>query len=243
MAPDGNLRLIRNVELLAKSNFSFLRGASPPEELVNRAAKLGHQSIALVDHMGFYGSARAHAEAQKVGIKAISGATLESVSGFHQLTILNKSQTGYQNLSRLLTSLHCQPAVDVFKHHDLTGTHAILSPESLLKLTKANLLSAANHLLRHFGPGNVSIALFRHFRRGEERINQLLFDLGDFLNIPVIASNSPTYSQSSDRLLSDAFTCLREHKTLDDAGRLLEQNGERFLKSPEVIHNLSLIHI
>ena len=68
MAPNGNLRVIRNVELLAKSNFSFLRGASPPEELVNRAAKLGYQSIALVDHMGFYGSARAHADALKVGI-------------------------------------------------------------------------------------------------------------------------------------------------------------------------------
>ena len=87
MAPDGDLRVIRNMELLAKSNFSFLRGASTPEELVNRAAKLGHQSIALVDHMGFYGSARAHAEAQKVGIKAITGATLESVSEFHQLTM------------------------------------------------------------------------------------------------------------------------------------------------------------
>lgn len=226
------------MELIAKSNFSFLRGASPPEELVNRAAELGHQSIALVDHMGFYGSARAHTEAQKVGIKAITGATLESVYGFHQLTILNKSKTGYQNLSRLLTSLHCQPEVNVFTQHNLTGTHAILSPDSLLKPTKANLLSAANHLLRHFGPGNISIALFRHFRRGEERINQLLYDLADFLNIPVIASNSPTYSQHSDRLLTDAFTCLREHKTLDDAGRLLERNGERFLKAPDVIRNL-----
>lgn len=226
------------MELLAKSNFSFLRGASSPEELVNRAAELGHHSLGLVDHMGFYGSARAHAEAQKVGIKAITGATLESISCFHQLTILNKSQTGYQNLSRLITSLHCQPEVDAFAHHDITGTHAILTPESLLTPTKANLLSAAKKLLRHFGQGNVSIALFRHFRRGEDRINQLLRDLGDFLKIPVIASNSPTCSQRSDRLLVDAFTCLREHKTLDDAGRLLEQNGERFLKPPEVIRNL-----
>jgi error-prone DNA polymerase len=226
------------MELLAKSNFSFLRGASSPEELVNRAAELGHHSLGLVDHMGFYGSARAHAEAQKVGVKAITGATLESISCFHQLTILNKSRTGYQNLSRLITSLHCQPEVDAFAHHDITGTHAILTPESLLKPTKANLLSAAKKLLRHFGKGNVSIALFRHFRRGEDRINQLLRDLGDFLKIPVIASNSPTCSQRSDRLLVDAFTCLREHKTLDDAGRLLEQNGERFLKPPEVIRNL-----
>lgn len=226
------------MELLAKSNFSFLRGASSPEELVNRAAELGHHSIALIDHMGFYGSARAHTEAKKFDIKAITGATLESVSEFHQLTILNKSRTGYQNLSRLLTSLHCQPEVETFTQHSLAGTHAILTPESLLRPTKANLLSAAKSLLRHFGPGNVSIALFRHFRRGEERINQLLFDLGAFLKIPVIATNSPTYSQRSDRLLADAFTCLREHRTLDDAGRLLERNGERFLKSPKVIQDL-----
>lgn len=226
------------MELLAKSNFSFLRGASSPEELISRAAELGHQSLALVDHMGFYGSARAHAEAQKVGIKAITGATLESVSEFHQLTILNKSRTGYQNLSRLLTSLHCQPEVDAFAQHDLTGTHAILTPESLLKPTKATFLSAAKTLLKHFGPGNVSIALFRHFQRGEDRINQLLSDLAEFLKVSLIASNSPTYSQRSDRLLADAFTCLREHKTLDDAGRLLERNGERFLKSPQAIHNL-----
>lgn len=231
------------MELLAKSNFSFLRGASSPEELVSRAAELGHRSIALVDHMGFYGSARAHSEAQKVGIKAITGATLEKVTlksspEFHQLTILNKSRTGYQNLSRLLTSLHCQPGMNAFAQQDLTGNHAVLTPESLLKPTKANLLAAAKILLHHFGPGNVSIALFRHFRRGEDRINRLLHDLAKFLKIPVIASNSPTYSQRSDRLLADTFTCLREHKTLDDAGRLLECNGERFLKSPKVIHNL-----
>ena len=226
------------MELLAKSNFSFLRGASSPEALVRRAAELGHRSLALVDHMGFYGSARAHAEAQKVGIKAITGTTLESISEFHNLTILNKSRAGYQNLSRLLTSLHCEQGVNNFFSHDLSGNHAILTPESLLNPTKANLLRAAKTLLRYLGPGNVSLALFHHFRRGEDKTNRLLRDLGEFLKIPVIASNSPIYSHRSDRLLADAFTCLREHKTLDDAGRLLECNGERFLKSPEVIHNL-----
>ena len=230
------------MELLAKSNFSFLRGASSPESLVQRAAALGHHSIALVDHMGFYGSARAHAEAKKVGIKAITGATLESVLGFHQLTILNKSRSGYQNLSRLLTSLHCEQNVNNLSGHDLNGNHAILTPESLHNPTKESLLRAAKKLLDHFGPDNVSIALFHHFRRGEEKTNRLLRDLGGFLKIPIIASNSPTYSQRSDRLLADAFTCLREHKTLDDSGRFLECNGERFLKSPKEIHNLFITH-
>ena len=205
---------------------------------MQRAAELGHRSLALVDHMGFYGSARAHAEAQKIGIKAITGATLEAIVGFHHLTILNKSRAGYQNLSRLITHLHCEQNANNLSDHHLVGNHAILTPESLLNPTKANLLSAAKNLLQHFGPGNVSIALFRHFRRGEDKTNRLLRDLGEFLKIPLIATNAPTYSHRSDRLLSDAFTCLREHKTLDDAGRLLESNGERFLKSPKALHDL-----
>ena len=221
------------MELLAKSNFSFLRGASSPEALVARAAALGHRSLALVDHMGFYGSARAHAEARNLGIKAIVGTTIDTFPGFAQLPLLVKSRTGYQNLSRFLTRCHCEQDVSSFSGHDLAGLHAVLTPDSLGRPGKKHLLAAARDLIHHFGPGNVSIALFRHFRRGEEQINRLLRDLAEFLKIPLIVSNSPIYSHRAHRLLADAFTCLREHKTLDDAGRLLECNGERFLKSPE----------
>lgn len=230
--------LFPKMELLAKSNFSFLRGASPPEALVERAAALGHQSLALVDHMGLYGSARAHTAAQQAGLHAIVGTTLDQLPHFAQLPLLVKSRIGYQNLSRFLTRCHCEQDVKDFVGYDLSGLHAILTPESLSHPTKKTLLAAARFLLHHFKPGNVSIALFRHFRRGEDRLNHLLHDLADFLQIPLIVSNAPTYSQKADRLLRDAFTCLREHKTLDDAGRLLECNGERFLKSPEEIRRL-----
>lgn len=226
------------MELLAKSSFSFLRGASSPEALVRRAAELGHQSLGLIDHMGFYGSARAHTEAQKHGLKAIVGATLENLSLFSNLTILNKSRTGYQNLSRLLTTLHCTSDTPRLADVDLTGTHAVLTSESLHKTTKRQLLKAATELKHNFGPGNVSIALCRHFRRGEERRNTLFRDLATHLNLPLLASNAPIFAQRSDRLLADAFTCLREHCTLDDAGRRLECNGERFLKSPQDLHQL-----
>ena len=226
------------MELLAKSSFSFLRGSSSPETLVRLAAAQGHRTLGLVDHMGFYGSARAHAEAQKAGIKAIVGATLEKISLFSNLTILNKSRRGYQNLSRLLTTLHCEQLVNNPLETDLAGMHAVLTPESLQNPTKAQLLAAATELRDRFGPGNVSIALFRHFRRGEEKQNRLLRDLATHLKIPLLASNAPIFAQRSDRLLADAFTCLREHKTLDDAGRLLESNGERSLKSPDAIRSL-----
>ena len=226
------------MELLAKSHFSFLRGSSSPEALFARAAEQGHKSLALVDHMGFYGSARAHAAAKKNHIHAITGTTLESISQIHHLSILSKSRHGYQNLSRFLTKIHCEQDVNKLEEHDLSGNHAILSRDSLLKPSKENLLSTTRHLLAQFGPKNLSIAVSHHSRRGEQKINQQLRDLASFLKIPIIASNAPTYSQRSDRLLADAFTCLREKTSLDEAGRLLESNGEKHLKSPREIQDL-----
>ena len=192
------------MELLAQSNFSFLRGASSPEALVRRAAQLGHASLGLVDHMGYYGSARAHAEAQKVGIKAITGATLENVSSCRSLTILNKSRAAYQNLSRLLTSLHCKSKSDPLASHDLTGMHAVFTQRSLARLTKSDLLATVTRLQNYFGPGNLSLALSRHFLRGEEKRNLLFRDLAAHLKLPLLASNSPLYATRADRPLADA---------------------------------------
>lgn len=226
------------MELLAKSSFSFLRGASSPETLIHQAASQGHQTLGIVDHMGFYGSARAHTEAQKLGLKAIVGTTIDQISQCPPLTILTKSRTGYQNLSRFLTLVHCNTKTTSLADFSPTGTHAVLTPESLNKQTKGQLLTTAIELRNHFGAHNLSIALFRHFRRGEERRNTLLRDLANHLKIPLLASNAPIYSKRSDRLLADAFTSLREHCTLDEAGQKLECNGERFLKSPQDLHNL-----
>jgi len=230
------------MELLARSSFSFLRGASLPEDLVARAAELGHTSIGLTDHLGFYGSARAHHTAQKHGIRAIVGATLENLPlqefTISQLPVLCLSREGYQNLSRLLTSCHCEPDSLPWEQHCLSGLHAVLTPESFEKLTRQRLLATAIALKKLFGPHQVSLALFRHFRRGEERRVQLMRDLGEHLKLPLLASNAPLYSRPRNRLLTDAFTCLREKTTLDDAGRRLEMNGERFLKSPAELRKI-----
>ncbi|MGJ8694883.1 MAG: DNA polymerase III subunit alpha [Verrucomicrobiaceae bacterium] len=231
------------MELLAKSSFSFLHGASSPEALVTRAAELGHKVIAIPDHLGFYGSARAHHTAKKLGIRAIVGATLThwTPTGgptYSQLPLLVHNRPGYQTLSRLLTTHHCAPEESLSDSLFNCGLHAILTPESLPCLTRKNLFQAATSLQRIFGPGNVSIALFQHHRRGEQHVNNLLRDLGEHLKIPLLATNAPLYAHRRDRLLTDAFTCLREHSTLDDAGRSLEKNAERFLKSPTAIHKL-----
>lgn len=232
------------MELLAKSSFSFLRGASTPEQIATRAAELGHQSIGLVDHMGFYGSARAHQAAKKAGIRAVVGTTLESVRSpdsaatIHELPLLAVSRKGYENLSRLLTTLHC----DLPEHHqltgDLSGIHAILTPTSLPRMTRRDLLATAKCLVEKFGPAGVSIAIHRHKRRGQDRLNRLLIDLAEHLRLPLLASHAPLYVSRQERLLADAFTCLREHCTLDNAGRKLEVNGERHVVSPQALRSL-----
>lgn len=233
-------------ELHALSSFSFLRGSSQPEDLIRRAAELGYEAIALPDHMGVYGSARAHFTAKEHGLRALVGATIEVPSPFSsttplQLPLLVKNRTGYQNLCRLLTDLHCSETPPSL-HSCLTdrskGLVALFTPESLPSLSRDALLETCSSLLTHFGTGNLYLTLTRHHIRGEERRNRLLSDLADHLKLPLLASNAPLFARRRDRLLADAFTCLRHHTTLDHAGTLLAANPERHLKSPQQIATL-----
>jgi len=246
-------------ELHARSSFSFLRGASQPEDLVRRAAELGYQAIALLDHMGVQGSARAHFTAQQHGLRALVGATAElpdpqSQIAHLEIPLLVKNRTGYQNLCRLLTDLHCADNASSSTTSPSQGTEsgaeiplpsefcpqtkglvALLTPESLPDSTKTNLLETAIWLRDTFGPENLYLTLTRHHVRGEERRNRLLIDLAGHLKLPLLASNAPLFARRRDRLLADAFTCLRHHTTLDQAGTLLEANPERHLKSPSQV--------
>ena len=271
-------------ELHARSCFSFLRGASHPEDLIRRAAELGYTALALPDHMGVYGSARAHHAAKQHNIRALVGATLElppfrtphSALRTLQIPVLVQTRSGYQNLCRLLTDLHCGGAFQAPSREDshssfdvppstsyiapkntsafrtphspitnnpitnnkTSGLTALLTPESLPNPTRESLLETAQHLLATFGQNNLYIELTRHHRRGERRLETLLRDLAAHLKLPLLASNAPLFASRQDRLLADAFTCLRHHRTLDDAGTLLEANAERHLKSPRHIEQL-----
>ena len=207
--------------------------------------------------MGVYGSARAHHAAKEHNIRALVGATIEirnaefGMRNELRIPILVKTQTGYQHLCRLLTDLHCAPSITnnptTTPHSafpipnspfQASGLIALLTPESLPNPTRESLLDAARSLISSFGQNNVYIELTRHYRRGERRLETLLRDLATHLKLPLLASNAPLFAKRQDRLLADAFTCLRHHCTLDDAGTLLESNAERHLKSPQQIEQL-----
>ena len=110
------------VELHAHSAYSFLDGASQPEEMVVRAAELGYEALALTDHDGVYGSLEFAHAAKTFGVRPITGAEVTLADGSH-VTLLVRTAAGYANLCRLLTAAH--------RHTRLPGREAELLPPAL----------------------------------------------------------------------------------------------------------------
>src|SRR4051795_626445 len=101
---------VEYIELHAHSAYSFLDGASLPEELAVRAAELGYDALALTDHDGVYGSLEFAYAAKPLGLRAITGAEVTLAGGAH-VTLLCESQQGYANLCRILTDAHARTRV------------------------------------------------------------------------------------------------------------------------------------
>lgn len=213
------------VELHARSAFNFLRGASSPEEMVTRAAELELPAIALLDRNGVHGTARAHHRAKESGLRALVGTELVMADDA-ELPVLVKTRDGYRNLCRLLTRANLrsekgQGRVDWSELEEFG--------EGLMALV-VHPSADIGRLTRLFGGDDVVIALSRHRLREDRVRNRALLELAEGNGLRAVASNAPCYATRPGRLLLDAFTALRHHKTLDEAGLLLEANSQRHLK-------------
>jgi error-prone DNA polymerase len=254
---------LRYVELHAASAFSFLEGASRPEDLVSRAKEMEMPAIALVDRDGVYGAPRFHMAAKSVGIRPHVGAEV-SVEGFGnraapprwmpnscpvrpvRLLLLVENRTGYRNLCRLMTRYKLR------EKEKGTGTARLEEiaehAEGLVCLTGGEEGALAASLSNHgydaaqqnvetltglFGRENVYIELQRHGDIAEERRNQAAVQLAETLGLPLLATNGVRYATTAERELLDVFTCIRNHAKLEMAGRLLERNDERHLRTSE----------
>ena len=254
------------VELHARSAFSFLEGGSVPEELIAAGLDLNMPAMALLDRDGVYGAPRFHLAGKKNGIKAHIGAEVsvqspksqvQSPQTIYSIPVLAQSRTGYQNLCRLITLMklrvpkHAKPGQCVVTPEEL-AQHA----EGLVCLTggfdgplarsidghdRRNLAEAqqtSEWLLDVFGKGNVYAELQRHFDREEESRNQVVIEIANRFNLPLLATNGVCHATPARREVSDVFTCIRNHVRLETAGRLLSRNSERYLKSPAAMEKL-----
>jgi error-prone DNA polymerase len=221
------------IELHARSAFSFLEGASVPEDLVARAQELEYPAMAVLDRDGFYGSPRFHMAAKKSGLRAHVGTELTLNDG-RRLPLLVRTQAGYQNLCRLITRM---------KLHGPKGSESVSldeleeSANGLVALTGAHF-ELAEDLARILGRDNVYVELQRHHQREEEARNHAAVETARRLRLPLLATNGVAYATRDERELLDVLTSTRHHTTVERAGRLLARNSERFLKTTREMERL-----
>ena len=214
------------VELNARSAFSFLEGASPPEELVAACADFGMPALAILDRDGVYGAPRFHMAAQKAGIRAHIGAEVTCTDG-HRYPMLAESRAGYQNLCRLITRMKLRAK----KGEGATTLEELEEyKDGLICLAPATL--SLEQLRDIFGPRHLYAQLQRHMDRRREAGNQAMIDEARRLRVPLLATNAPRYASARQRELLDILTCIRNKVTIAGAGRLLERNAELRLKTP-----------
>src|SRR6476469_3559131 len=189
------------VELHAHSAYSFLDGASQPEELAARAAELGYETLALTDHDGVYGSLEFAHAAKHLGVRAITGAEVTLGDGSH-VTLLVESARGYANLCRLLTAAHAHtrdttnreptpPRLEQALLEELNDGLVCLSgcARDGLAVRDPN---AAVRLARAFGRDRFYVELQRPYERGDARRNARLRDLAETLRVATVATGDGT---------------------------------------------------
>ena len=237
------------IELHARSAFSFLEGTSLPEELACTCAKLQMPAMALLDRDGVYGAPRFHMAAKKAGIRAHIGAEVTAVAGF-RYPLLVETRAGYQNLCRLITRMKLRaPKGQGSVTPEELGEHAAGlvcltgGDEGPLAaaLSKGGIASGrecVRRLCEIFGRGNVYVELQRHFLPEEEARNQAAIEIARELSLPLLATGGVCHATVPQRQVLDVFTCIRNHRALETAGRLLARNSERYLKSSEEMARL-----
>ncbi len=262
-------------ELHAASAFSFLEGASLPEDLIAQAAELELPAIALVDRNGVYGAPRFYKAARAAGVRALVGAevTLETsrqstvdrrqrkqrksevanqkpqIGDLPRLMLLVENRTGYKNLCRLITAGalgkpkgETSVTLDQITEYG-EGLHCATGGEEgpIARVLESDGLEAAAGMLERLVqvfPGRVHVELQRHSVAREEHRNQALLDLARRLRLPLLATNGVRYARPKDKELHDIFTAIRNHTTLDRAGRLLEEQRERHFKGAVAMETL-----
>lgn len=243
---------MKYVELHARSAFSFLRGASVPEEYAEAAAKLELPAMALTDCDGVYGSPRFFLAMKKAGLRGHTGADVLCTDG-GRYPVLVKSRTGYQNLCRLIT----QTKLRTEKHPKKPESQAAAMPEEWAEFAEGLLCltggadgplavalrrgegrACLERLIAIFGRGNVYVELQRHYERDQEARNQEAVRLARSLQLPLVATNGVCHAYPEQRKILDVFSCLHHKTTLAEAGRLLSRNAERHLKPGVVMARL-----
>jgi error-prone DNA polymerase len=232
-------------ELQITTNFTFLRGGSHPEEIVEQALAIGHTEIAITDHNTLAGIVRAYTAAKNKNIRIIPACRLDLLDG-HSLLAYPTTKEAYARLSGLLSegNLRAEKGkcflykTDVYRYKE--GMIFIIIPPASLNEAfdfNADFISAVREYKQAFG-SQVYLGAIRSFQANDNKKLFRLSQLSTQFNIPLVATNDVHYHAPERRELQDVLTCIREKCTIYNAGFKLYQNAERYLKPAEEMKRL-----
>jgi error-prone DNA polymerase len=242
-------------ELHCHSNFSFLDGASHPEELAEEAARLGLESLALTDHDGFYGVVRFAEAARAVGLPTVFGAELSlgltapqngaaDPEGHHVL-VLARDPEGYARLARTISDAQLrgrEKGKPVYDRAELAAAHAghwlVLTgcrkgtvPAALTADGPAAASRALSDLIALFGHGNVAVELWDHGDPLDSARNDALAELAARQQAPVVVTNNVHYATPAQRPLATALAAVRARRSLEEIDGWLPASSAAHLRS------------
>jgi error-prone DNA polymerase len=242
------------VELHCHSAYSFLDGASLPDELAAAAAEQGYDALALTDHDGLHGAMEladaTRSDGPLAGLRPIAGAELTMEDGAH-LTLLCATRAGYSSLCRLITAAHAgtrpspgrEPLPPSTAYADLerhaTGLICLsgcardgAAARAIEEGRHADAASAARRLLAIFGPDHLRIELQRPFARHDRRRNRLLSELAQRLGVPCVATGNVHAHVPGRTALQDALVAVGLGRSLDECEAQRRGNSSHALAPP-----------
>lgn len=242
------------VELQCHTHFSFLRGASAPEQLVERSYQLGYKALAITDECSLAGVVRAHVTAKELQLPLLIGSQLEVTpedgSAPFRLIIIAMNRNGYGNLSELITVGRMRaekgsylirpkdiatPVGDLVHLRGLPDCQFILVPKYCGRYEEIERQAA---WLVQCAPGRARIALTLHHRNKDAVHRQLVQDLSDEFSLPVVATGDVAMHLRSYKPVHDTMTAIRHGLPISQCGYKLPPNAEQHLRSRVRLGNL-----
>jgi error-prone DNA polymerase len=249
-------------ELHAKSNFSFLEGASHPEELVDHAAELGYAAIAVTDRNSLAGVVRAHVAAKQLGVKLVIGAEI-TPDDAPPLVLWPTDRTAYGRLARLITLgrrraekgecrltledvaglsegliagvCGCQYSVPSTQYSAPDAQHrssSISHPSSFILHPSSLISHRSLAACRDIFPGRCYLLAELHYRGDDQTRLDQLVVLAQEANVPLAAAGDVYFHEPARQPLSDVLTAIKHGCTVATAGELLYPNAQRYLRPP-----------
>ncbi len=239
------------------TEYSLLDGMSSIKKLVEKVKSLGMTSCAITDHGVLYGAHEFYDECRKNDIKAIIGVEIYLANGsrkdktqnrnenYSHLTLLAENEEGYKNLIKIVSDasvngFYYKPRTDIdfLKSHSqgIIALSGCLGGDIAIQILKGNIKEAygyAEQFIDVFGKSNFYLEVQRNGIKEQDKVNEVLFEMGRDLDIPLVATCDSHYLDKEDSYAHEVLLCIETGKTIDDKDRMRLGSNEFYVKSPE----------